>query len=178
MFPDIRRIRARYRIVWEGGAFFSAHKNQALPVLWHAIVCRVQNVPRHADVVSCVVEGNHEFTQKFFVSAYRKPLDVFKHKRPRVKFCDDPHKFKHEAVPRIFEGSVSDQGKALTRRPAEHAVHCTATNTGSFPNVVHVQADDGTGNDRAIRKIELMGSTVDGIYLNSGADIEAGLLEP
>jgi len=112
------------------------------------------------------------------VSAYRQPLDVFEYKGPRVKFCDDTHKFKHEAVPRIFEGSVPDQGKPLTRRSAEYAIHHAATDSSSFPNVVRAQTDDGTGNDRAIRKIEFMRRTVDRINLDGGADIEAGLLEP
>jgi hypothetical protein len=134
-------------------------------------------MPRLAHVVPCILESRNELTEKLFVSTYRKAFDVLEYKRACVKLRDDAHKLQHEAIAWVFQSPVPNQRKSLARRPAEHAIYRASGNPARLPDVLRAQPDDRAGNYGTAREVEFMGGAMNGVDLNGGDHVEAGLLE-
>ena len=146
-------------------------------MLRHSVMRRIQNMPGDAYFVSGIAKRDNEFTKELFVPPDRQSFYIFENERARSKLRDNSDEFKHQTVSRIFQSPVTDQRKALTRRPAEYAVHRTPANPGCLPDICRTQADHRTGYDGAVRKIEFMRGAMDGVDFNRRANIEPGLLE-
>lgn len=108
----------------------------------------------------------------------RQSLYIFKYERRCIEFANQPDEFLDELVARIVQKPVAYQGKSLARRPAEHNVDpCAAVDVRQLAQFFAGQADNGTRNNRCMRKIKVMRSGVNGIDLHGGGDVEACLLK-
>ena len=93
------------------------------------VVAGVQNPPRNPDIVPGVRKFHHEFVEKRAMPADREPLHILEDESPRAEFRDEANEFAHQPVARVVEYAMADQGKALARGAAEHAIDRPIANT-------------------------------------------------
>lgn len=128
-------------------------------------------------MVAGSVEGGDEFVEERLMVADGQALHVLEYEGARVQLGDDPHELKDEIVAGVFQGAVSDQREALTRRPAEHTVYPAIADAGRLTDIGRRERGNRLRDNRCIGEVELMNGAVDRIDLNGSSNVEAGLLE-
>src|SRR5690606_15142969 len=108
---------------------------------------------------------------------YGKSLDVLEDKVPSVELSNDTHEIFDERIPRVVQRALPDQRKALARRAAKYHVHAQIADSRRLANIRATHLGDGPGDRPTIGKIVVVRRGMDGVDLDSGYDIKAGLLE-
>lgn len=165
------------RVFRRSDTFLGTHQNQPLPVLGHSIVCGVQNLPRPLNGVARLIESRDQFIQKLLLFTECETFYILENEGCSIEFCYDANELEYEAVSRIFDDPLANERKTLARWTAKDTIYSSFTDTGRATYLFGTQTLHRPGNNRRVRKIELVNCAMYWIDLNRGGHIETGLLE-
>ena len=157
-----------------GGAAFRAQKEEALPILRHAVVARVQNLPRECHRIACCLKLGGQFVEKLTVLADGEPSDVLEDEDGRLELDDEAEEVLDELIPGVVESPFPDHGKSLAGCASDDDVYRSRQ---SSADVRRTDLGSVDAHRPALREVERVRRRVDGVDLNCGYDIEPGLLE-
>ena len=109
--------------------------------------------------------------------AESKSLHILEHEILRFDFAHDTDVVTDQRIARIVERALTDQREPLTGRAAEHDIDFALADPGGLADrcagdFLYVAANRG-----AVGEIELVGRTMDGVYLDGGDNVEPRLFE-
>lgn len=104
-------------------------------------------------------------------------FDVLENEVRRPQFGHDAHEIAHETIARIVQRPLAYHREALAGSTAEHHVDSAPAQSRSRTDLGARQFGNRLRKDRAIRKIELVDRTMDGIDFDGSNDVESSLLE-
>jgi hypothetical protein len=102
---------------------------------------------------------------------------ILEDKIGRLQLGNDPNEVANQSIARIVQCPLPDHREALARSAAKYDIDSASPQSGSGPNFGAGQIGDRSGEDGAMREIELMDRTVNWIDFDSGYDVESSLLE-
>ena len=119
---DGRFFRKRFWIVGKFLSVSRREQEQTMPVLWNAVVGRVQNVVWKPDAISQLFKGLNQLVEKLDVLSDGKPLDILENAVLRPDFPDDAEELLDELIAGVVKIPLPDHREALARRSAEDDV--------------------------------------------------------
>ena len=162
-----------------GKALFlaGAHKEQALAVLGDAKVHGVEDLVVLLDFVALGLELYDDLGKKLLVLANGKAAYIFEDEILRLQLGNDPDEVVHETIAGIVQSALSDHAEPLAWGAPENHVDVGFPDLGMRADVVAVDVGYAAADCRAVREIVFMRSGMDRIVLDSGGNVESGLLE-
>jgi hypothetical protein len=109
---------------------------------------------------------------------YCQPLDVLEYKVRRFQLGDDANEITHQGIARIVQSAVSDEGESLTGCATDNDIDAAPPNTGRPSYVASAKTLDATRYHGAIREVELVDRSVDGVDFDSSNHVEPSLFKP
>lgn len=146
-------------------------------MLGHPKIRSVEDLPWNPNIVSGIAESADQFPEEMDMRSLGQAFYILKYECPGVELCNEANKFKHKTIARIFEGTMPDHRKSLTRRSPKNAIHNLIADASKGSDLRARESCHGTRNDGTGGEIELVRGAMDGVYLDCGAHIETGLLE-
>jgi hypothetical protein len=138
---------------------------------------RIEHLPGKANVVTNPVCVSDKLFEEGAVRPESESLHILENEILRLELLHDPQELADQAIARVVQKALANQGEALTRRAAEHYMDGPGSNAGRKPNFLPGQANHRPRQDCAMREVKLVDRAVDGVDLDRCRNIEPRLFE-